>query len=358
MTVLYKNLGNSNLKVSNICLGTMTFGEQTNQNEANDIMDFAFENGINFIDTAEMYPIYPKAETQGLTEKIIGEWMYKKKNRNKLIIASKICSYHPKGIGATQLKWIRGGGKNLRFDKKNFEIAVDCSLKRLKTDYIDLYQLHWPERSVPVFGELDFVHDPEDKDWNPIFDVLQNLENLKKKGKIRHFGISNETAWGMMKYLSISEQNNFSQPVSVQNGYNLINRVFDISNSEISIRENCGLIAYSPLAGGRLTGKYLEGKRPSNARYTLWPGRFSRHHTPRGEKAILKYLEISKKYQLNIKDMANAFVLNRPFVTSSIFGVTSLFQLKENLECLKIKLSKNLLNDLNAVHISDPNPCV
>ena len=358
MTVLYKNLGNSDLKVSNVCLGTMTFGEQTNQNEANDIMDFAFENGINFIDTAEMYPIYPKAETQGLTEKIIGEWMFKKKNRNKLIIASKICSYHPKGIGATQLKWIRGGGKNLRFDKKNFEIAVDSSLKRLKTDYIDLYQLHWPERSVPVFGELDFEYDPEDKGWSPIFDVIQNLEDLIKKGKIRHFGISNETAWGMMKYLSISEKNNFSKPVSVQNGYNLINRVFDISNSEISIRENCGLIAYSPLAGGRLTGKYLEGKRPSNARYTLWPGRFSRHHTPRGEKAILKYLEISKKYQLNIKDMANAFVLNRPFVTSSIFGATSLFQLKENLECLKIKISKDLLNDLNAVHISDPNPCV
>ena len=358
MTVLYNNLGNSDLKVSNICLGTMTFGEQTNQNEANEIMDFVIENGINFFDTAEMYPIYPKAETQGLTEKIIGEWMFKKKNRNKLIIASKICSYHPKGIGATQLRWIRGGGKNLRFDKKNFEIAVDSSLKRLKTDYIDLYQLHWPERSVPVFGELDFVYDPEDNDWNPIFDVIQNLEILKKKGKIRYFGISNETAWGMMKYLSISEENNFSKPVSVQNGYNLINRVFDISNSEISIRENCGLIAYSPLAGGRLTGKYLSGKRPDKARYTLWPGRFSRHHTPRGEIAIKKYNELAKKLNLDITDLSNAFVLSRPFVKSSIFGATSLEQINKNLNCLSIKITDEILNDINKIHQEDPNPCV
>lgn len=358
MTLRYKSLGNSDLKVSNICLGTMTFGQQTNKDEANKIMDFAFENGINFIDTAEMYPVYPKAETQGLTEEIIGEWILKKKNRHKLLVASKICSSHPKGIGATELKWIRGGGKNLRFDKKNFDLAIESSLRRLKTDYIDLYQLHWPERSVPVFGELDYVHNPDDNNWTPIIDILESLDDLKKKGKIRHYGISNETAWGMMKFISLSEKNNFPKPVSIQNGYNLINRVFDISNSEISIRENCGLIAYSPLAGGRLTGKYLDGKRPNNARYTLWPGRFSRHHTPRGEKAISKYLKISKKYQLNIQDLANAFVLNRPFVTSSIFGITSLLQLKQNLKCLEIKFTKELLDEINSVHDLDPNPCV
>ena len=225
MTLVYNNLGSSDLSVSNIGLGTMTFGEQTSKEEAFKILDFAYNSGINFIDTAEMYPIYPKAETQGLTEKIIGDWIVKRKNRDKIIIATKICSCHPKGIGATELKWIRGGGKNLRFDKKNFEIAVDESLKRLKTDYIDLYQLHWPERSVPVFGQLDFVHDPEDTNWTPILEVLENLENMKKKGKIRYYGLSNETAWGMMKFIMTSEKYNFLKPISVQNGYNLINRV-------------------------------------------------------------------------------------------------------------------------------------
>ena len=240
MSLVYNNLGYSELKVSNICLGTMTFGEQTSQEEAFKILDFAYSSGINFIDTAEMYPIYPKANTQGLTEKIIGEWVKKKKVREKIIIASKICSYHPKGIGATELKWIRGGGKNLRFDKKNFDVAIDNSLKRLKTDYIDLYQLHWPERSVPVFGQLDYVHDHEDKNWTPIVEIIENLENLKKKGKIRYYGLSNETAWGIMKFIMTSEKYNLSKPISVQNGYNLINRVFDISLYL--------LIAFSPLA--------------------------------------------------------------------------------------------------------------
>ena len=358
MSLVYNKLGFSDLSVSNICVGTMTFGEQTNKKEAFKILDFAFENGINFIDTAEMYPIYPKANTHGLTEKIIGEWIENKKLREKIIIASKICSYHPKGIGATELKWIRGGGKNLKFDKKNFEVAIDNSLKRLKTDYIDLYQLHWPERSVPVFGQLDYVHDHKDRNWTPILEIIENLENFKKKGKIRCYGLSNETAWGIMKFIMTSEKYNLSKPVSVQNGYNLINRVFDIANSEVSIRENCGLLAYSPLAGGRLTGKYLNDVRPENARYTLWPGRFSRHHTARGEKAISKYKEISEKYGINITDLANAFVLSRPFLSSSIFGITSLSQLINNLNCLKLKLTPEILNQIEQIHIADPNPCV
>ena len=358
MTLVYNHLGYSELKVSNICLGTMTFGEQTSQEEAFKILDFAYSSGINFIDTAEMYPIYPKAETQGLTERIIGNWISERKNRDKIILATKISSCHPKGIGATELKWIRGGGQNLRFNKKNFDSAVDESLKRLKTDYIDLYQLHWPERSVPIFGQLDFVHDPQDINWTPILEILENLENLKKVGKIRQYGLSNETAWGIMKFITTSDNYNFSKPVSVQNGYNLINRVFDISNSEVSIRENCGLLAYSPLAGGRLSGKYLNSERPENSRYTLWPGRFSRHHTPRGEKAISKYIQVAKKYNLNITDLANAFVLSRPFVTSSIFGVTSLSQLKDNLKCLKLNLTDDQLNEIEQIHIADPNPCV
>ena len=187
---------------------------------------------------------------------------------------------------------------------------------------------------------------------------MENLENLKKIGKIRHYGLSNETAWGIMKFIMTSYRYNFSKPASIQNGYNLINRVFDISNSEVSIRENCGLIAYSPLAGGRLSGKYLNNTRPANSRYTLWPGRFSRHHTPRGEKAILKYIEVAKKYNLNITDLSNAFVLSRPFVTSSIFGVTSLSQLKDNLKCLKLNLTDEQFDEIEQIHIADPNPCV
>tara|TARA_B110000259_G_C14014067_1_gene400653 strand:+ start:1481 stop:2557 length:1077 start_codon:yes stop_codon:yes gene_type:complete len=358
MKLTYKKLGLSDLNVSNICLGTMTFGEQTSKSEAFKIMDYAFENGINFFDTAEMYPIYPKKETQGLTEKIIGEWMHNKKNRKKITIASKICSNHPKGVGATELKWIRGGGKNLKFDKKNFDLAIDESLTRLKTDYIDLYQLHWPERLVPIFGQLDFIYEQSDIDWTPILEILQNLEDLKKIGKIRNFGLSNETAWGLLKYINTSEVHKLTKPASIQNGYNLLNRVFDISLSEVSIRENCGLLAYSPLAGGRLSGKYLNGERPNEARYTLWPGRFSRHHTLKGEKAIKKYLSLSQKYNLNLTDLSNAFVLSRPYLTSSIFGVTSLEQLKNNLNCLNIELTNDLLGEINRIHVADPNPCV
>ena len=357
MTLVYNNLGNSELKVSNICLGTMTFGEQTNQNEAFKILDFAYSSGINFIDTAEMYPIYPKAVTQGLTEKIIGKWMIERKVRDKIILATKICSSQPKGIGATELKWIRGGGKNLRFDKKNFELAVNESLQRLKTDFIDLYQLHWPERNVPMFGNLDFEYDPNETHWTPIEEILNTLQELKKKGKIRHYGLSNETAWGFTKFLNLAEKYNYSKPVSIQNGYNLINRVFDISNSEIALRENCGLLAYSPLAGGRLSGKYINKQKPEKARYTLWPRRFSRHNTVRGESAIKKYAELSKKFEIDLSCLAHAFVLTKPFITSSIFGVTNLNQLKHNLKSTETTLTREIINEINKIHHQDPNPC-
>ena len=358
MGLTYNKLGTSDLNVSEICLGTMTFGEQTNNEEAFKIMDYSYESGINFFDTAEMYPIYPTKETQGLTEEIIGSWIKEKKNRDKIILATKICSYNPKGIGATELKWIRGGGKNLRFNKKNFDQAIDSSLKRLKTDYIDLYQLHWPERSVQVSGQLDFIYDPNDTNWTPVAEVLENLEDLKKKGKIRNFGLSNETAWGITKFINTSEKYGLLRPVSVQNGYNLTNRVFDISNSEISIRENCGLLAHSPLSGGRLSGKYIDGNRPPKDRYALWPGRSSGLHASRGESAIKKYMNIAKKYNLKLADLANAFVLSRPFVSSSIFGVTSLSQLKKNLNCLNLSLSQELISEIEKIHIADPNPCV
>lgn len=356
--VIYNNLSGSDLNVSKVCLGTMTFGEQTSGKDAFEILDFSFSQGINFFDTAEMYPVYPKKETQGETEKILGDWVKNNKIRDKVILATKICSCHPSGIGASELTWIREGGKNLRFNSKNFDLAIEGSLKRLKTDFIDLYQLHWPERNVPLFGQLDFEYDPQDNDWTPIEEVLFKLNQLRKEGKIRYYGLSNETPWGMTKFINIAEKNNFLKPVSIQNGYNLINRVFDIANSEISIRENCGLLAYSPLAGGRLTGKYLTGKRPDKARYTLWPGRFSRHHTPRGEIAIKKYNELARKLSLDITDLSNAFVLSRPFVKSSIFGATSLEQIKKNINCLSINITDEILKEINKIHQEDPNPCV
>jgi len=348
----YRKLGTTNIDLSVICLGTMTWGEQNSQAEAFEQMDYSFERGINFFDTAELYAIMPRKETYGKTEEIIGNWFREKKNRDKIILASKIVS---KSDG---LEWIRAGSKNLGFDKKNMNEAIDASLKRLKTDYIDLYQLHWPERKVPKFGTLDYEHDPSDTDWTPIEQVLENLQQLIKIGKIRCIGISNETPWGMMKFLEIAKEKNLPRVMSIQNVYSLVNRVFDVANSEVSLRENCGLLAYSPLAGGRLSGKYIENKNPKNARYTLWPQRFSRHHTERGEIAINKYVNLSKKYGIPPSTFANAFVNDRPFVTSNIIGATSMKQLKENIDSIETSLSKEILKEIENVHLSDPNPCV
>jgi len=286
----YRKLGNTDIEVSVICLGTMTFGEQNSQEEGFQQMDYAFDRGVNFFDTAELYAIMPRKETYGKTEEIIGNWFEKRKNRNKIILASKIASKVD-----NDLEWIRGGSNHLGFDKKNINEAIDGSLKRLKTDYIDLYQLHWPERNVPKFGKLDFDYDPSDSEWTQVEEVLDNLNELVKSGKVKYIGLSNETPWGVMKFLETSKEKKLPRVMSIQNVYSLVNRVFDIANSEVSIRENCGLLAYSPLAGGRLTGKYLNNQIPQNARYTLWPKRFSRHHTKRGEIAIEKYVKLAKK---------------------------------------------------------------
>ena len=347
----YRKLGITNLDVSVICLGTMTFGEQNSQQDGFNQMDYAFDRGVNFFDTAELYAIMPRKETYGKTEEIIGNWFKENKNRDKIILASKIAS---KSDG---LKWIRGGAETLGFDKKNMNAAIDASLKRLKTDYIDLYQLHWPERKVPRFGQLDYKYDPNDNNWTSIEEVLYNLQELIKAGKVRYVGLSNETPWGMMKFLEIAKEKNLPRMVSIQNVYSLVNRVFDIANSEISIREKCGLLAYSPLAGGRLSGKYLNNQNPQNARYTLWPRRFSRHHTKRGEVAIEKYVNLAKKYNINPSTFANAFVNDRPFVTSNIIGATSMEQLKENIDSINISLSDEVLDEIQDIHLSDPNPC-
>ncbi len=348
----YRKLGTTDLDVSVICLGTMTWGEQNSQKEAFDQMNYSIEKGVNFFDTAELYAVMPRKETYGKTEEIIGNWFLEKKNRDKVILASKIAS---KSDG---LDWIRKGSKHLGFDKKNLNEAIDSSLKRLKTDYIDLYQLHWPERKVPLFGILDFEYDPNDNDWNPIEEVLDNLQSLVRMGKIRYVGVSNETPWGMMKFLEIANKKNLPRMMSIQNVYSLVNRVFDIANSEASIREKCGLLAYSPLAGGRLSGKYLNNKKPKNARYTLWPRRFSRHHTEKGEIAIEKYVNLANKYNIKPSTFANAFVNDRPFVTSNIIGATSMEQLKENIDSIDTSLSDEILDEIQDIHLSYPNPCV
>tara|TARA_B100001559_G_scaffold316346_1_gene319772 strand:- start:457 stop:1509 length:1053 start_codon:yes stop_codon:yes gene_type:complete len=348
----YRKLGSTNIEVSVICLGTMTFGEQNTQLEGFEQMDYAFESGINFFDTAELYAVMPRKETYGKTEEIIGNWFKERRCRDKVILATKIAS---KSDG---LEWIREGKNKLGFDKKNMNNAVDASLKRLQTDYIDLYQLHWPERKVPIFGKLDFEYDPNDNEWNVIQEVLENLNELIKIGKIRNVGLSNETPWGTMKFLQIANKNKLPRMMSIQNAYSLVNRVFDIANSEVSIREKCGLLAYSPIAGGRLSGKYMNNKSPENARYTLWPSRFSRHQTERGEKAISNYVALAKKYNIAPATFANAFVNDRPFVTSNIIGATSMTQLKENIDSINITLSKEILKEIEEIHLINPNPCV
>lgn len=354
----YNKLGTTDINVSQICLGTMTFGEQCSKDVSNNIMNYAFEKGINFLDTSEMYPVFPKKETQGKSEEFIGEWIKEKKIRNKVIIATKITSNHPKIIGSTKLTWLRKGGPTLRFNKENMNKAIDDSLKRLRTDYIDLYQLHSPERKVAVFGELDFKYDPNDNDWTPIEEVLDNLNNLVKLGKIRHVGLSNETPWGILNFLQISKQKNLPRVMSVQNGYSLVNRVFDIANSEVSIKEKCGLLAYSPLAGGRLSGKYLNGKHSKNSRFALWPKRFARNNTKRGEVAIKKYVKLAEKYNIQPSTLAHAFVFSRPFVTSNVIGVTTKEQLDENITSSKFNLTKEIIDEIENIHLSDPNPCV
>jgi aryl-alcohol dehydrogenase-like predicted oxidoreductase len=321
-------------------------------------MDYAIERGINFIDTAEIYPIRPKIETYGKSEEIVGNWLKTKKNRDKIILASKVASGNPAGIGFSELTWIRKGGKKLRFDKDNLNKAVDASLKRLKTDYIDLYQLHWPERKEVVFGQLDYKYDPSDTDWTPFEEVLEILNELVKSGKIRYVGLCNETPWGIMNYLKISDEKKLPRVMSVQNGYSLVNRIFDIAHSEVSLKENCKLLAYSPLAGGRLSGKYVMGKKPKFSRYTLFPKNISKHQLARSESAIEKYLLLAKKYNFTPSTFANAFVNDRPFVTSNIIGATSIEHLKENIDSININLTEEMLKDIDDIHLSDPNPCI
>jgi len=343
----YTQLRGVKQKVSKICLGTMTWGQQNTETDAHRQLDFAVEQGINFIDTAELYSIPINKYTQGSTEKYIGTWL-KNQKREKLVIASKIS-----GPNAKLLQHIRQGKG---FSGKGFiEEAINGSLKRLQTDYIDLYQLHWPERPTNFFGSLGYEHLSDD----PITDFKYVLESLKKqidKGKIRCIGLSNETPWGLMQYLKMADEFDLPRVVSNQDAYSLINRKFEIGMAEMAIRENCGLLAYSPLGGGLLSGKYLDGKQPQNARYTNWPNYFSRYNHKNTRTATQKYANLAKKYNLSLAQMALAFVHSREFLISTIIGATTLEQLEENIASINLKLKREVLSEIEKIHLEFPNP--
>jgi aryl-alcohol dehydrogenase-like predicted oxidoreductase len=342
----YRQLGNTDIMVSALCLGTMTFGEQNSESEAHAQLDRAVHAGINFIDTAEMYPVPPKAKTQGLTERYIGTWLNQYGRRENLVIATKVSG------PADWLPYLRNGNPHL--DRVNIEAAVDESLQRLQTDYIDIYQLHWPDRQTNYFGKLGYqVAEPEQ--MTPILETLGVLGDLIKAGKIRHIGVSNETPWGLMHYLNLAQTHDLPRAVSIQNPYNLLNRTFEIGLAEISHRENCGLLAYSPMAFGVLSGKYLNGQQPLNARLILFD-RFVRYSNPQAEQATSKYVALAKRAGLNPAQMALAYVTSRPFVTSNIIGATSLAQLDENIESSQITLPTEVLEEIEEIHTIQPNP--
>ena len=342
----YKKLGNTDLEVSTICLGTMTWGEQNNQSEAFEQMNYALDNGINFFDTAEIYPSPCFEKTYSLTEKIIGNWFVEKKNRKEVILASKIA-----GPG---LPWVRNGGLN--YSEKNIKKALEDSLKRLQTDYIDLYQLHWPERKTNFFGRLNYKHEEEDE-WNDFEKILITLEKFIKQGKIRYIGLSNETSWGLSKLLEISKTKTLPKVMSVQNPYNLLCRTYEIGLAEISIREKSGLLAYSPLAGGFVTGKYRNNNLPENSRQKLFADYYTRYSKLNASIVIDKYFDIAKKFNLNFAQMAIKFCEIQKFVTSVIIGATTMEQLKIDIESVNVNLTEEINKKINNVQIRYPNPC-
>ena len=338
----YRKLGNTNLNVSLICLGTMSFGEQNTEKDAHEQLTYAIDHGVNFIDTAEMYAIPPKKETQGLTEKYIGSWVKKNLNRDKYIIATKVA-----GPG---MEYIRNG---TNLSKEHITKAIETSLKRLNTDYIDLYQVHWPERKSNYFGRLGYTQS-EDIGIS-IEETLSALGDAVKAGKIRHIGVSNETPWGVHEYIKLSETKSLPKIQTIQNPYNLLNRTYEIGLAEMSYRENIGLLAYSPLGFGVLTGKYLNNM-PNKSRLGLFGEWFTRYSSQKCHDATSQYSAVAKKYNMSLCQMALAFVNTRPFLTSNIIGATTIEQLKENIESVNISLSDEIIEEINNIHEDIPNP--
>lgn len=341
----YTTLPHTDIKISKICLGTMTWGQQNTEAEGHEQMNYAVDQGINFFDAAELYPVPARAETQGATEAIIGSWFKKNGNREKIVLATKIVGPMPFA------EHIR---KNLGYSKEAIHDAVNKSLKRLQTDYIDLYQLHWPERSANFFGQRGYTH-RENEQWEDnIKEVLEILDALIKDGKIRHIGISNETPWGAIRFLEESKLHDLPRMLTIQNPYSLLNRTFETGLAEIAMREKLGLLVYSPLGFGVLSGKYLSAK-PKNARITLFPN-YSRYSNPQAVKATEAYCNLAKEHKLSPAQMALAFVNHQPFVTSNIIGATTMAQLKENIASIAITLSDELLTAINKIHEGIPNP--
>ena len=342
----YSKLGRTDIEVSRICLGTMTWGEQNTETEAHEQLDHAVDAGINFIDTAEMYPVAPRSETQGLTESYIGNWLAKRKNRDNLIIASKVCAQQD------WLPYLRNG--EARLDRKNINAALDASLKRLQTDYLDLYQMHWPERDTNFFGKLGYYHAPE-KDGVPIEETLEVLGELVKAGKVRTIGVSNETPWGVSEYLRVSREKDLPRIVSIQNPYNLLNRTFEVGLSEFAHREQVGLLAYSPLGFGVLSGKYLNKHKPAGSRLALF-NHYTRYSNPEAVAATEAYVKLARENDLDPAQMALAYVNSRPFLTSNIIGATSMEQLRANIDSIELELPKDLVRKIEAIHVTQPNP--
>lgn len=347
--MIYRQIPRTDLNVSLIGLGTMTWGEQNTEAEGHEQMDYALDRGVNFFDVAEMYPVPPRAETCHETERIIGTWFASRPgSRDRILLATKVV-----GPGA-HVRHIREGRAKL--DRANIEAAVEQSLRRLQTDRIDLYQLHWPDRPVPLFGGRDYEEPDPPAESVPIVETLAVLHDLVRAGKIRHVGLSNETPWGAMKFLQLAEQLGYPRVVTIQNSYNLLNRTFDGGLSEVCHREEVRLLAYSPLAFGRLSGKYLGGQRPEGARCTLWE-RFSRYSGENADAAIADYCRVAREAGLDPAQMALAWINGRPHVASNLVGATTMAQLKANIDSIDLSLSDEVKAAIEAVHRRIPNPC-
>jgi aryl-alcohol dehydrogenase-like predicted oxidoreductase len=344
----YRPLGRTGIDVSVICLGTMTWGSQNREQEAHEQIDYALSQGINFLDTAEMYPVTPSSEeTMGRTEEYIGTWLARNGGRDKIVLATKVS-------GPSRWIPVRGGDNHL--DRRNIELAIDASLKRLQTDYIDLYQVHWPDRSVPMFGARGLGQICDEPGTASLEETLDALSDLVRAGKVRHIGVSNETAWGVSEYLRLSKEKALPRIASIQNAYNLLNRLFEVGLSEFALREDVGLLAYSPLAAGHLSGKYLGGQIPKGSRLDV-ARQFVRYNVPQQPDASARYIAIARAFGLDPAQMALAFVNSRAFVTSNIIGATSLEQLKTDIASIDLTLDEEILAAIDHVHRAYPDPC-
>lgn len=343
----FRPLGRSGLSVSSICLGSMMWGSQNSEAEGHAQIDYALDHGVNFIDTAELYAIPPRAETQGATERIIGTWLKARGGRARIVLASKV-------VGPSPSDWYRADKRPTRLDKKNIDEAIDASLKRLQTDYVDLYQLHWPHRAVGLFGERAQAGAGDEV---PIEETLEALAGLVKAGKARHIGLSNETAWGLSRFLHLAETQGLPRVESVQNAYSLLNRTYEVGLAEFQAREDVGLLAYSPLAQGYLTGKYQRGARPPGARSTLFD-RGQRYQRPGAEEAIDDYLAVARDFGIDPAQFALAYVTSRPFVTSNIIGASTMAQLKTDIASREIVITPEMEARVDAVRQrrGDPAP--